>query len=54
MTTFADPRFLIAYTIIAGFFVAYAFNPSETMNGALIAGFAVPGGISSAHRTAAT
>lgn len=40
MTTFSDPRFIIAYSIIAGFFVAYVFNPSETMNGALIAAFA--------------
>lgn len=35
-----DPKFIIAYTIIGGFFTAYIFNPSETMNGALIAAFA--------------
>ena len=38
--TFSDPRFMIAYTIILAFFVAYAFHPSDTMNGALIAAFA--------------
>lgn len=38
--TFRDPRFLIAYTIILGFAVAYIHNPSDTMNGALIAAFA--------------
>lgn len=35
-----DPRFIISMTIIAGFAVAYIHEPSETMNGALIAGFA--------------
>lgn len=40
MSDYRDPKFLIAYTIIAGFFIAYIFNPSETMNGALIAAFA--------------
>lgn len=35
-----EPRFLIAYGILIGFFVAYGFNPSDTMNGALIAAFA--------------
>jgi hypothetical protein len=38
--TILDPRFLIAYTIILGFAVAYIYNPSDTMNGALIAAFA--------------
>jgi hypothetical protein len=38
--TFRDPRFVIAYTIIALFAGAYVFNPSDTMNGALIAAFA--------------
>lgn len=38
--TFRDPRFVIAYTIIIGFAVAYIWNPSDTMNGALIAAFA--------------
>ncbi len=37
---FRDPRFLIAYTIILGFGAAYIYNPSETMNGALIMAFA--------------
>jgi len=36
----ADPKFIIAYTIILGFAAAYIWNPSETMNGALIAAFA--------------
>ena len=36
----ADPKFLIAYTIILGFTAAYMNDPSETMNGALIAAFA--------------
>lgn len=40
MSGFADPRFAIAYTIILGFAAAYIWNPSETMNGALIAAFA--------------
>jgi hypothetical protein len=40
MTTITDPRFVIAYTIILGFMAAYIYNPSETMNGALIAAFA--------------
>ncbi len=40
MKAFADPKFVIAYTIIAGFAAAYVSNPSETMNGALIAAFA--------------
>ena len=40
MSDWKEPRFVIAYTIITGFFVAYVFNPSETMNGALIAAFA--------------
>lgn len=40
MSTFRDPRFVIAYTIILGFASAYVYNPSETMNGALIAAFA--------------
>lgn len=40
MSALKDPRFLIASTIIGGFFVAYIFNPSDTMNGALIAAFA--------------
>ena len=40
MTTFHDPRFVIAYTIILLFAGAYIFHPSETMNGALIAAFA--------------
>lgn len=35
-----DPKFIIAYTIIVGFAAAYVYNPSETMNGALIAAFA--------------
>lgn len=35
-----DPRFIIAFTIILGFFAAYVHNPSDTMNGALIAAFA--------------
>lgn len=38
--TFRDPRFVVAYTIIVGFAVAYIHNPSDTMNGALIAAFA--------------
>lgn len=38
--SFADPKFVIAYTIIIGFAAAYVWNPSETMNGALIAAFA--------------
>lgn len=38
--TFRDPRFVVAYTIILGFAVAYIHNPSDTMNGALIAAFA--------------
>lgn len=37
--TFRDPKFVIAYTIITGFAVAYIFDPSPTMNGALIAAF---------------
>jgi len=37
---FRDPKFVIAYTIIIGFAAAYIYNPSETMNGALIAAFA--------------
>lgn len=40
MSSFSDPRFVIAYTIILGFSAAYVFNPSDTMNGALIAAFA--------------
>lgn len=40
MNTFRDPKFVIAYTIILGFASAYVYNPSETMNGALIAAFA--------------
>lgn len=40
MNGFADPKFVIAYTIILGFALAYIHNPSETMNGALIAAFA--------------
>jgi hypothetical protein len=40
MNGFNDPKFVIAYTIILGFAVAYIHNPSETMNGALIAAFA--------------
>ena len=40
MTQIRDPKFIIAYTIITGFFIAYVFNPSDTMNGALIAAFA--------------
>lgn len=40
MPSFRDPKFVIAYTIILGFAAAYIFNPSETMNGALIAAFA--------------
>lgn len=40
MSGFLDPKFIIAYTIILGFAAAYIFNPSETMNGALIAAFA--------------
>lgn len=40
MINFLDPKFLIAYTIILGFAAAYIYNPSETMNGALIAAFA--------------
>jgi uncharacterized membrane protein len=36
----ADPRFIVAYTIILGFAGAYINNPSDTMTGALIAGFA--------------
>jgi len=35
-----DPKFVIAYTIILGFTAAYINDPSETMNGALIAAFA--------------
>lgn len=35
-----EPKFLIAFTIIAGFGYAYAQEPDETMKGALIAGFA--------------
>lgn len=38
--SFRDPKFAIAYTIITAFFVAYINDPSETMNGALIAAFA--------------
>jgi len=38
--TFRDPKFVIAYTIILGFAAAYICNPSDTMNGALIAAFA--------------
>lgn len=37
---FIDPKFIIAYTIILGFTAAYIWNPSDTMNGALIAAFA--------------
>lgn len=40
MNHFADPKFVIAYTIILGFAAAYVSNPSDTMNGALIAAFA--------------
>lgn len=40
MSGFGDPRFVVAYTIILGFAAAYIWNPSETMNGALIAAFA--------------
>jgi hypothetical protein len=40
MTPFLDPKFVIAYTIILGFALAYIHEPSETMNGALIAAFA--------------
>lgn len=40
MDSFNDPRFVIAYTIVLGFAAAYVWNPSETMNGALIAAFA--------------
>ena len=35
-----DPKFIIAYTIIACFMAAYIRHPTETMNGALIAAFA--------------
>jgi hypothetical protein len=35
-----SPRFIIAFTIIAGFAVAYITHPSDTMNGALIGAFA--------------
>ncbi len=35
-----NPRFIVAYTIIMGFAVAYIHRPSDTMNGALIAAFA--------------
>jgi hypothetical protein len=35
-----NPRFIVAYTIILCFAAAYIANPSDTMNGALIAGFA--------------
>ena len=37
---FKDPKFVIAYSIVLGFAAAYVYNPSETMNGALIAAFA--------------
>lgn len=40
MKIFADPKFIIAYTIILGFAGAYINEPSETMTGALIAAFA--------------
>lgn len=40
MKGFADPKFVIAYTIVIGFAAAYVYNPSDTMNGALIAAFA--------------
>lgn len=40
MNSLIDPKFIIAYTVIVGFFAAYIFNPTETMNGALIAAFA--------------
>lgn len=36
----ADPRFIIAYTIIIGFAAAYIHQPNDTMAGALIAAFA--------------
>jgi hypothetical protein len=37
---FYDPRFVVAAAILAGFAAAYIHNPSETMNGAMIAAFA--------------
>lgn len=40
MSGFRDPKFIIAYTIVLGFGAAYIHEPSETMNGALIAAFA--------------
>lgn len=40
MIGFLDPKFVIAYTIVLGFGAAYIHEPSETMNGALIAAFA--------------
>lgn len=40
MSTFRDPKFVIAYTIILGFAAAYIYRPDDTMNGALIAAFA--------------
>ncbi|MGI4876666.1 MAG: hypothetical protein ACRYG4_04200 [Janthinobacterium lividum] len=40
MNSLLEPKFIIAYTVIVGFFVAYAFDPTETMKGALIAAFA--------------
>lgn len=40
MSSFVDPKFVIAYTIILGFAAAFVHDPSETMTGALIAAFA--------------
>lgn len=40
MTSFNDPRFVIAYSIILGFGLAYWWHPDSTMNGALIGAFA--------------
>lgn len=40
MRDIVEPRFIIAYSIIIGFAIAYAHNPDDTMKGALIAAFA--------------
>lgn len=40
MSELKDPKFIIAYSIIIGFAVAYCNHPDDTMKGALIAAFA--------------
>lgn len=40
MSALLDPKFIVAYTIILVFVGAYAYHPTETMTGAIIAAFA--------------